>query len=92
MPSRKSGRGREILTEVWDGSGGLPGSPVGPPRSPGVVGTPSRKCRKGRKGSEALPEVWQGLGGVGRPYRKSGRCREAISEVQEGSEGVRGPP
>ena len=79
MPSQKSGRGREDLSEVWEilpevqvwqGSGGPPG---------GLEGIRRFSQRSRRK----LPEV-------GRPFRRSGRGREAFPKVCKGSGGPPG--
>ena len=72
---RKFGRGWEDTPEVWEGSGGHPGSPGGLWKdhgSPGGVGM-------GREGPGSLE-------GFGRAFRKLGRGQEGTPEVREGSE------
>ena len=59
-PSRRSGRGQEILQEVQEGLGGPPRGAGGPPEGSGEVGRPFQNFGRGR---EALPEVWEGSGG-----------------------------
>ena len=101
MPSCKSGRGRKAHPNVWDGSGGPPGSPAGD----------GRLSRKSGRGWEELPEVREELGevrrpcrnsgnsrgtpgspgGVGRPSWKSWRGRDALPEVWEWSGAVERP-
>ena len=61
--SRRSVRGREALSEVWEA---LPNPPGG---SEGV----KKPFHRFRKGCENLPKVLEGSGGVGRPFQRSGR-------------------
>ena len=95
-PFRRSGSGREALSEVrlWS---------KGPPGGSGESKSPSQWFWSGQ---EALPEVWEcleafhevrewsvglpgGLGVVGRPSRRFGIGREALPEVRKWSEVVR---
>ena len=91
-PSRWSGNGRDILSEVRNCSGDPPGGPevIGDPLGgPEVVGRPSPTFGSGR---ETLREglKWSGdpPGGpnvVGRPSGWSGSDRETFREVRKWS-------
>ena len=73
-----SGSGLEILSDVWEWSGGLP-------RCPGMV---ERPCQMSRSGRETLPDVREALSDVrvlGKPSRMSGSGQETLSDVREWS-------
>ena len=68
--------GRQALEEVWEWSGVSPEGPAGVRRLSWRAGR-DQEVRKSMGGPT------RGLGGVGRPCHRVGKCREDISEVQE---------
>ena len=78
--------------KIWEGSGG-------PPEYMVVVGMPTQRSVSGREAQqrsgrrrEWLARPLKGLGGVGKPTRRSGMGWEAHLEVCEGSVGASGGP
>ena len=70
------GRGRKVLAEVQEGSGGPPERPRGAKRH-------LQKSGRGREAPAEVPEgsggPLEGLGRVRRPLRRSGRGRDFLA-------------
>ena len=74
-----SGSGQEALPNVWEWSGG-------PPRCPGVVGSPSRMVWSCREDLLVVPE-WLGVppgypGVVGMPTQMTRSGRKAFPDIR----------
>ena len=94
-PSWIAGRGRAILSEEEEGSGGphrWPGDSEVPPREPGGIGRPSWRANWGRK---TLPEDLQGsgdpFGALAQVRMHSQRARSGREAYLEGREGTQHP-